>query len=78
MVFFCILSICMYSPLNLFGYWTLNKHYYYFTHCTLVVRRGTQIIDCIKHNINKSTINTCTNVKDTIACIAIKHVPTRV
>ena len=19
----------MYSPLNLFGYWTLNKHYYY-------------------------------------------------
>ena len=20
----------MYSPLNLFGYWTLNKHYYYY------------------------------------------------
>ena len=28
--FFCILSVCMYSPLNLLGYWTLNKHYYYY------------------------------------------------
>ena len=27
---FCILSVYMYSPLNLFGYWTLNKHYYYY------------------------------------------------
>ena len=24
----------MYSPLNLFGYWTLNKHdYYYYCAC---------------------------------------------
>ena len=30
MVFFCISSLCMYSPLNLFGYLTLNKHYYYY------------------------------------------------
>ena len=27
---FLYLSVCMYSPLNLFGYWTLNKHYYYY------------------------------------------------
>ena len=26
MVCFCL---CMYSPLNLFEYWTLNNHYYY-------------------------------------------------
>ena len=30
MIFVCILSVCMYSPLNLFGYWTLNKHSYYY------------------------------------------------
>ena len=30
----------MYSPLNLFGYWTLNKHYYYVN--------STQISDIIK------------------------------
>ena len=27
---FCILSVYMYSPLHLFGYLTLNKHYYYY------------------------------------------------
>ena len=24
--------VYMYIPLNLFGYWTLNKHYYYYKH----------------------------------------------
>ena len=27
-LFYFILSVYMYSPLNLFGYWTLNKLYY--------------------------------------------------
>ena len=30
MVFFGMLLVSMYSPLNLFGYWTLNKHYYHY------------------------------------------------
>ena len=27
---YCLSSVYMYSPLNLFGHWTLNKHYYYY------------------------------------------------
>ena len=34
-LFFCILSVYMYSLLNLFGYWTLNKHYYYYSNISL-------------------------------------------
>ena len=43
MVFFifCILSVYMYSPLNLFGYWTLNKHYYYKYPCSVCTSNVT-------------------------------------
>ena len=31
----------MYSPLNLFGYWTLNKHYYYYYYYINALRNIT-------------------------------------
>ena len=36
----------MYSPLNLFGYWTLNKHYYLGTLLLL-------FIDDLLHEMNE-------------------------
>ena len=36
----------MYSPLNLFGYWTLNKHYYYIVKpCFRVVKSTSRKVN---------------------------------
>ena len=45
---FCILSVYMYSPLNLFGYWTLNKHYYYYIIIIIIVKH-TKCHSSVQH-----------------------------
>ena len=70
-MFFVILSVCMYSPLNLFGYWTLNKHYDYYYNTGIHLKKkdlsgGMQllIVICvssvvkkrIQHTIQKHTL----------------------
>ena len=45
----------MYSPLNLFGYWTLNKHYYYYYN-TFPQLPGTQFPQIKPQHISENGV----------------------
>ena len=57
----------MYSPLNLFGYWTLNKHYYFIYHCLADIamgfnqRKPTDQTICVAVDLSAEVDSVCHN-----------------